>query len=346
MIQAFNASSGAGNGYVLFGSDQVMPTTSKGTPNPATGSVAPGSIGSFKRADGTSFTTAILTELGNGSSAYTGQGSFGAGDVNSDGLNDIPLGSGPIGSSYLTWGHSYLEAITNLQLSKLASNTGYMLDGLATTTQGSLRSIGDCNGDGYGDFISINPGSNLTTVRIELGANTQEILADYAYEYYTFTVANGTEVLPGGDINGDGMDDIVLFLDQNLSSATDGNQGAGSSTGILYGRSSNDLPLGSGFGFIAPVDPSTSAPLAPLPGLAVEQAGGEVGRTDATPSVIAVGDTLYAAVKGSGDIVVIEASMRCTKPEPELGKTIFYTTEAGDLLQNDPNQMKMFEERR
>ena len=56
--------------------------------------------------------------------------------------------------------------------------------------------------------------------------------------------------------------------------------------------------------------------------------------------------TVAPAVKGSGDIVVIEASMRCTKPEPELGKTIFYTTEAGDLLQNDPNQMKMFEERR
>lgn len=50
------------------------------------------------------------------------------------------------------------------------------------------------------------------------------------------------------------------------------------------------------------------------------------------------------AVKGSGDIVVIEASTRVSKPEPELGKTIFYTTENGDLLQNDPNQMKMFEE--
>jgi hypothetical protein len=56
--------------------------------------------------------------------------------------------------------------------------------------------------------------------------------------------------------------------------------------------------------------------------------------------------TVSPAVKGSGDIVVIEASMRSTKPEPELGKTIFYTTEEGDLLQQDPNQMKMFSEER
>lgn len=288
LLQAYNASSGAGNAYVLFGSDQLATAAS----NAGLASLASGSIGTIAYKQGSSGTIAILSELGSAGS-LTGQGNYGAGDINADGYNDILLGSGALADAYLTWGHPYLESITDLQLSKLTSNTGFMLDGLATSNQGSLRSIGDFNGDGYGDFISINPGSNLTTVRIELGANTQEILADAAYSYYTFTVANGTEVLPGGDINGDGMDDIVLFLDQNLSSAADGNQGAGSSTGILYGRSSADLPLGSGFGFIAPVDPSTSAPLAPLPGDSL--AG---GLTDAAPSVIAVGDTLYAAVKG------------------------------------------------
>ena len=304
LIQAYNASSGAGNGYVLFGSDQLIPTTTSGTPptpNPASGSVASGSIGQLNRADGKPLNIAILTELGYGNIGYTGQGTFGGGDINGDGINDIPLGSGPNGNAYLTWGQTYLEAIDNLQLSKLTSDSGFMLDGLATANQGSLRSIGDFNGDGYGDFISIRPGNALTSVRIELGANTQEILADAPYNFYTFTVANGTQVLPGGDINGDGMDDIVLFLDQNLSSAADGNSGAGSTTGILYGRSSIDLPLGAGFGFIAPVDPTTSAPLAPLPGLAVEKSDGEVGLTDATASVIAVGNTLYAAVKGKGD---------------------------------------------
>jgi len=286
LIQAFNASSGAGNGYVLFGSDNLISTDST---NPGSGNVAPGTIGQITRADGFSFKAAILSELGYGQSSYTGQGTFGAGDINGDGLNDISLGSGPNGTGYLTWGHPYLEAINNLQLSKLASNTGYMLNGLATSTQGSLRSIGDFNGDGYGDFISIQPGEQLTTIRIELGANTQEVLADYPYNFYSFTVSNNTQVSAAGDINGDGFADIALFIQQNLSPYS---QGAGSTTGILYGRSSKDLPIGSGFGFLAPVD-QNSQPLAALPGQDIAN-----GLTNTAPAVINVGNTIYSVVKG------------------------------------------------
>ncbi len=281
LIQAMNAASAAGAAYVLFGSDQFDQT--KG--NPATGSVGSGSIGIFSTANGSQFSSAILQELGYGS-GFSGSGSYGSGDINADGINDIQLGSGPNGSAYLTWGHPYLEAVDNLALNKLASNTGYMLDGLATTTAGSLRSIGDFNGDGYGDFISIQPGEFVNTVRIELGANTQEILADYLYNHYTFTVSTDTQVLPAGDINGDGLADIAMLLDD----------GGDSTTGVLYGRSSDQLPIGSGFGFLAPVDPATNAPLASLPN---QQISG--GLSSASPAVLVVGDTLYAAVQGVGE---------------------------------------------
>ena len=297
-IQAFNAASGAGNGYVLFGRDQLFQYTKDSdgnlVPNPAVGTVASGGVGRFTRADGSTFQAAILSQQGSGQSALTGQGSYGIGDVNADGFADISLGSGNNGSSYLTWGHAYLEAINNLQLSKLSSDTGYLLNGLATATQGSLRAIGDFNGDGYGDFISITPGTALDMVRIELGANTQEILADYAYNYYSFTVAKGTEVIAAGDVNGDGFADLALFLNQNVFPAADGNQGAGSTTGLLFGRSSNELPIGSGFGLQTPVETGSSAPLAPLPGVA---AG---GLTTAAPAFITVGNTLYAVVQGWG----------------------------------------------
>ena len=294
LIQAYNANSGAGNGYVLFGSDELTATLgTNGAPNSGTSSVALGSIGLVNRADGsTPFTTPILSEIGSGLSTYTGQGTFGSGDVNGDGRNDILLGSGPIGSGYLTYGQTYLESISNLQLNKLTSDTGYLLNGLATTTKGSLRSIGDFNGDGYGDFISINPGTTLTTVRIELGANTQAVLADYLYNYYTFNVNNGTQVLPAGDSNGDGYSDIALVLDKDSSSTS---LGKGSSIGILYGRAGDDLPIGGGFGLQAPVD-SSGVPQASLPGLAVAS-----GYTDATPTIISVGSTLYAVVKGYGN---------------------------------------------
>ena len=298
LIQAYNASNGAGDGYVLFGSDNLLPGN---TLNPGSGSVANGSKGHITQADGTTFDISILTQIGYGSSTYTGQGAFGSGDVNGDGLNDVLLGSGPNGSSYLTRGQPYLEQIENLQLNKLASNTGYMLDGLATTTQGSLRSIGDFNGDGYGDFISITPGvgpNGLSTVRLELGANTQETLADYPYNFYSFTVNYQTQVLAAGDINGDGFADIALFIQENLlSSAEQGNQGAGSTTGILFGRSSQDLPVGSGFGFLSPVvvttADSTSIPQLDLPGLDISG-----GLSDHAPAVINVGNTLYSVVKG------------------------------------------------
>ena len=295
LIQAYNAASSAGKGYVLFSSDQLSTSNA----NQGLISLATGSIGTIQTADSTN-SLAILSELGS-AGGITGQGTYGPGDYNANGLNDIALGSGPNGKGYLTWGQPYLASISDLQLSRLTSNNGFLLDGLATTNQGSLRAIGDFNGDGYGDFLSIQPGPFLTNVRIELGGNTQEILADAPYSYYTFTVANGTQVLPAGDMNGDGMADIALFLDQNLSSSAEGNQGAGSTTGILYGRTSGDLPLGSGFGYIAPVDPNTNAPLSSLPGLLVEGPDGEEGLTDATPAVIAVGNTLYAAVKGYGD---------------------------------------------
>lgn len=292
LIQAMNAASAAGAGYVLFGSDQF---DSKIKGNPATGSVASGSIGLFSSADGTSFSSAILQQLGYGS-GFTGSGSYGTGDLDANGINDIQLGSGPNGSAYLTWGHPYLEAVNNLALNKLASNTGYLLDGLATSTADSLRSIGDFNGDGYGDFISIEPGTFVNNVRIELGANTQAILADYLYNDYSFTVSADTQVLPAGDINGDGLADLALFLNQNVSSAADGNQGGGSTTGIVYGRNSEQLPIGSAFGLLAPVDPATNAPLTSLPS---QQIAG--GLSSASPAVIAVGETLYAAVQGVGD---------------------------------------------
>ncbi len=299
LIQAFNASEGAGNGYVLFGSDQFNSSSTSSINsltinNPAAGNVAAGTIGQMTRADGSTFTASILNEVGYGPGAFTGLGSFGPGDVNGDGLPDILLGAGADSSAYLTYGQSYLESISNLQLQKLTSNTGYRLEGLASTTQGSLRSVGDFNDDGYGDFVSIQPGDLYTTVRLELGANTQEILADYLYAYYSFTVANGTEVLGAGDINGDGYADIGLFLQQNLSST---DAGAGSTTGILFGRSSDQLPIGSGFGLQAPVNPSGSTPLAPLPSLPFNNLPTPYGT--AAPSLIADGSNLYAVAAGT-----------------------------------------------
>ena len=287
LITAPNARGGAGSGYLLFGSDQLLPAASA---IPLFGSVAPGAIGTLgtitKGNKTIPITTPILEQIGYGGSAQTGSGSYGPADVDGDGLADVLLGSPGNGSAYITWGQPYLEAISSLALDKLSSSNGYLLEGLASKEQGSLRAIGDFNFDGYGDFISIQRGPELTTVRLQLGANTQEVLAEYPYNFYSFTVSNDTEITPIGDSNGDGFSDLALFTDRNYSG---GSQGAGSTTGILYGRRSAELPLGSGFGLLAPEG-------APMP-----QRNVVGGLTDATPAFLTVGDTIYTVVKGVGN---------------------------------------------
>ncbi len=282
LVTAPNGRGGAGAGYVIFGSDQLVGPDASAQ---LLGSVAPGSIGVLQGPNGV-VQASILEEIGYGTDGQSGAGAYGSGDVDGDGYADVLLGSGGNGSAYVTWGKPFLSAIDNLALEKLSSSNGFLLDGLASKEQGSLRSVGDFNADGYGDFISIQRGPALTTVRLELGAATQDLLATYPYNFYSFSVSNDTDVVPIGDSNGDGFSDLALFIDKTYSAD---NQGAGSSTGILYGRSSDRLPIGSGFGLLAPAG-------VPLPERNVE-----AGLSDATPAFLSVGTTIYSVVKGVGD---------------------------------------------
>ena len=282
LINAYNAQAGMGVAYLVFGADDVLGNPTDPANGPYTGSVSAGGIGTITNNKG-SKNLNILTESGSASQENVGLGSFNANDVNGDGINDLLLGGRGAGNGYLTWGKAYLQDISNFQLNKLASNQGFLLEGLATTTQASLRSIGDFNGDGYGDFYSVTPGDYLTAVRVELGGSSEAILADYLYNDFSFYVDNGTQILAAGDLNADGWDDLALFLPKNLSTAS---QGAGSTTGILYGRPSESLPLASGFGLLAPA------------GLTPPSQDVEYGLSDVAPCFLAVGDTIYAMVKG------------------------------------------------
>ncbi|MDX1972411.1 MAG: hypothetical protein SFY68_07765, partial [Candidatus Sumerlaeia bacterium] len=176
-----------------------------------------------------------LSELGttypgfviNGIAAYdySGWQVSGAGDVNGDGLSDLIVGAFRrdigtrynVGESYVVFGK--LDS-TPVELSNLGSG-GFRIEGKNPYDYSSLSvsSAGDVNGDGFADLV--------------IGASRASILAGESYVVFGKPDPNavflsdlgiggfqitgiakndhsGISVSGAGDVNGDGLDDLVI----------------------------------------------------------------------------------------------------------------------------------------
>jgi len=164
-----------------------------------------------------------------------------AGDVNGDGLADLIVGaylSDPsagvnAGRSYVVFGKSGTTAVN---LSDVASGTGgFVINGASSqdSSGGSVSSAGDINGDGLVDLIVGASGSNdpaldagrsyvvfgktstsavdLSTVVVGTGGFV--INGQDAFGY------SGTSVSSAGDVNGDGLQDLIVGAYQSSPSA-------------------------------------------------------------------------------------------------------------------------------
>jgi hypothetical protein len=178
---------------------------------------------------------------------FSGRAVSAAGDINGDGLDDLiiganrasPNGNGS-GSSYVVFGKSTPFAAT-LALSSLDGSNGFRIDGVvANNSSGSsVGAAGDINGDGIGDlFIGANSdGPNGTgsgssyvvfgqstpfaaTLALSSldGSNGFRVDGAAMYDY-----SGGAAVSAAGDVNGDGVSDLII-----------GASGAGSSSGSSY----------------------------------------------------------------------------------------------------------------
>ena len=215
-------------------------------------------------------------ELGdlNGSNGFTINGTFAydnsgnvvsaAGDINGDGIDDViigarnasPNGYSYAGSSYVVFGSG--NGLPNpLNLSSLDGNNGFALTGEAAYDSAgfSVSAVGDINGDGIDDLIIGAPYA-ATNGRsyVVFGAVSG---FPYSLKLGSLDGTNGfiingesagdglgNSVSDAGDVNGDGIDDLII-------SAPIADSNDISETGKSY------VVFGSNSGFPHPFDLST-----------------------------------------------------------------------------------------
>jgi hypothetical protein len=217
----------------------VTPTLSDGSHSlTATATDAAGNVSVASSAAALTITRALynLAALGSsdgyvllgGSGDRAGIGLGGGGDVNGDGLADLIVGSDFdqkgggyfAGEAYVIYGGQNPGTIT---LDSLAAAQGFVIQGDSGNKVGySVDSAGDVNGDGFDDLIIGAPGAKEAFVVFGSGAgigtlvNGRQVLdltslsASEGYVIEGSGTSTGTSVSSAGDINGDGLDDIIV----------------------------------------------------------------------------------------------------------------------------------------
>ncbi|WP_353930743.1 DUF4114 domain-containing protein [Okeanomitos corallinicola TIOX110] len=236
-----NGINNAGASYIIFGSNQGFPTTIE--------------VSTLNGING-------FTIIGSTESEALGRAVSAAGDVNGDGIEDLIVGAPfadrnnkeNIGSSYIIFGKRSFSSTPIIDPSTLNGNNGFTIRGL--TTQDllgySVSNAGDINNDGFDDLVigapnayttnngkpgqtyivfgSSNFNANFNLNNLD-GSNGFVINGNRIEDY------SGLSVSSAGDINNDGIDDLIIGAPQATPNGTNSGQAY-----IIYGKEGSFSP--------------------------------------------------------------------------------------------------------
>ncbi|MGL1921369.1 MAG: cadherin domain-containing protein [Hyphomicrobiales bacterium] len=150
-------------------------------------------------------------------------GAMSADDINGDGFADLIL-MGPLSSNgatkdaYVVYGKADYSS-GSLDLTNFDGTNGVIINGAldGTTAGANLASLGDVNGDGFGDFMI-----SMNSTSISYVIFGQSAFASNSFNVSSLDGTNGFKIdtssgnnsgffaSAAGDVNGDGFDDIII----------------------------------------------------------------------------------------------------------------------------------------
>jgi len=150
-------------------------------------------------------TTADVTIVSTTQGRRLGFSVSGAGDFNSDGFDDIIVGSyGP--DAYLYYGGVNMDNVPDVIFHKSNGDTrfGY-----------NVSNAGDMNNDGYSDIMiaAITNFDSEGKVNIYFGNNSNDNLPDLTINGLKQRFSTGNAISSAGDLNNDEYDDIIIGSD-------------------------------------------------------------------------------------------------------------------------------------